>query len=429
VPTSAPAMVEGEDGGFGSESSLLAGVPLSAPGGQTDPQMGQTSSLPTLELMPNQATHQYEAKLPLSDSGVPGGLPPDAAAVGERVTSSAARRPSTPRPRATSSNLTLSAQQMEKLTGLERPEPAPETMGQFGSPLPPSLSPHQETGSYGAPSPPIGSDIEEYFPVAETAMYRPSLLEIWTETDPTFLPRTAAASVNSSRAGTATGGSQLGPAEFAGVEERPASLTYSFADISGQQRVDRPGMVDIIQPGLAPNFANNQFGLQPVVSVVPVVSGLSTVPAMTVPAYQPGAATLEATVRRLPATAATPAPAVSAAPASASQYAAAPTPVPTAPASATAAPAPAFAAAQYASQYAAVHTMTETLTAQSLLLLGRHTTTPQLSPHSSVEQWLQCTERMAASPLPANSIPSSVYAGPHITLPVGAEAATLAPRQ
>ena len=39
VPTSAPAMVEGEEGGFGSESSLLAGVPLSAPGGQTDPQI------------------------------------------------------------------------------------------------------------------------------------------------------------------------------------------------------------------------------------------------------------------------------------------------------------------------------------------------------------------------------------------------------
>ena len=44
------------------------------------------------QLVVGQTTNQYEAKLPLSDSGVPGGLPPDAAAVGERVTSSAARR-------------------------------------------------------------------------------------------------------------------------------------------------------------------------------------------------------------------------------------------------------------------------------------------------------------------------------------------------
>jgi len=47
-------------------------------------------------------SHQYQANLPLSDSGVPGGPPPDAAAgVGERLTSSAARRPSTPSTRAT----------------------------------------------------------------------------------------------------------------------------------------------------------------------------------------------------------------------------------------------------------------------------------------------------------------------------------------
>ena len=84
--------MEGEDGGSGSDSSLLAGASLSAPGGQTDPQFGPTSFTPVTELMPNQATHQYEPKLLLSDSGVPGGPPPDAVAVGERLTSSAARR-------------------------------------------------------------------------------------------------------------------------------------------------------------------------------------------------------------------------------------------------------------------------------------------------------------------------------------------------
>ena len=40
MPPSAPATVEGDDGGCGSVNSLLAGVPLSAPGGQIDPQIG-----------------------------------------------------------------------------------------------------------------------------------------------------------------------------------------------------------------------------------------------------------------------------------------------------------------------------------------------------------------------------------------------------
>ena len=65
VPPSAPATAEGEDGGSGSENSLLAGVPLSAPGGQTDPQKGQMCFTPVSEFV----AHQQEANLPLSDSG------------------------------------------------------------------------------------------------------------------------------------------------------------------------------------------------------------------------------------------------------------------------------------------------------------------------------------------------------------------------
>jgi len=220
------------------------------------------------------------------------------------------------------------------------------------------------------------------------------------DTDLPEPPRTDTASVDPSRAGYATGVAQPGPAESVSVEKRPSMLAYLLADTSTQQGVNRPGNVDITQPGLVSTVVNPlyQSSLQPVVSVVPTVSGL------TVPASLPGTVTLETAARRLPAIAT-------------------PTPVPTALASATAASAPAFVA----SQYAAVHT-TETLTAQSLLMLGRRTTTPQSSSHSSVEKWLQCTERMPASPLLANSVPSSGYAGLHTTLPVGAEAATLAPR-
>jgi len=254
--------------------------------------------------------------------------------------------------------LALALPMWELSTSLERPESALEKMGQFGSPRSPSLSPHQNTGSYGAPSPPIGSDIEEYFPVAKTAMYKPSLLEIWADTGQASPTHTAGASVDASRAGPATGESQPGPAESAGAEERPGSLAHSCVGISSQQGMDRPTVV-----ASSPFY---QSSLQPVANAVTVVSGLT------------GAA---------------------------------------------------FAASQYAAVHAdvAVHTTSETLTAQSLLLLGRHTTTPQSSPHSSVQRWLQSNERVAASPPLVEPIPSSGYAGHQTTLPMGAEAATLAP--
>jgi len=103
APPSAP--VQGADGGVGSTSFLQAGASLSAPGGQTDPQRGQMCYPPILETTANQYETKY--KLVLFDSGVPGGPPPDAAAVGECPMPSAARRPSTPRPRATSRDPTL----------------------------------------------------------------------------------------------------------------------------------------------------------------------------------------------------------------------------------------------------------------------------------------------------------------------------------
>ena len=67
----------------------------------------------------------------------------------------------------------------------------------------------------------------------------------------------------------------------------------------------------------------------------------------------------------------------------------------------------------YASHYAAVrtdvavHTSAQTLTAQSLLLLGRHAASPQSSPHTSVREWLQTSGTAAPPPSPAESVSSS----------------------
>jgi len=67
----------------------------------------------------------------------------------------------------------------------------------------------------------------------------------------------------------------------------------------------------------------------------------------------------------------------------------------------------------YTGQYAAVctglqvHTSAETLTAQSLLLLGRCPTSPQSSSHSSVHEWLQATGTHAPPASPVQSVSSS----------------------
>ena len=49
----------------------------------------------------------------------------------------------------------------------------------------PSLSPNQGTFSYGAPSPPIGWDIE-----AEYEAARPRLVDVWADAGPMFQPPT-----------------------------------------------------------------------------------------------------------------------------------------------------------------------------------------------------------------------------------------------
>jgi len=87
------------------------------------------------------------------------------------------------------------------------------------------------------------------------------------------------------------------------------------------------------------------------------------------------------------------------------------------------APAPAYTALR---TDVAVWTLEETLAAQSQLLLGRHTASPESSLLSSIQQWLQTSEPMAP---PSTAVrPRSGYSGRQPTLPLGAEAAKSAPR-
>ena len=71
----------------------------------------------------------------------------------------------------------------------------------------------------------------------------------------------------------------------------------------------------------------------------------------------------------------------------------------------------------------AVHTSAETLTAQSLLLLGRHAASPESSPHTSVHEWLQTA---APPPSPAESVSSSSFELQQ-AFASGAEAAMVVP--
>ena len=79
VPQCAPE--QGVDGGIGSESFLQAGASLSAPGGHIDPptrvdQLGRMCFPPNLDSVTQQNKTKHNPVL--SDSGVPGGPPPDA---------------------------------------------------------------------------------------------------------------------------------------------------------------------------------------------------------------------------------------------------------------------------------------------------------------------------------------------------------------
>jgi len=83
-----------------------------------------------------------------------------------------------------SSSVTLSPPILSPAYGIEQSQSVPLRIGRAASlqraassqprsQRPPSLSPTQWTGSYGSPSPPIGSDIETDYPAARPTVYQP----------------------------------------------------------------------------------------------------------------------------------------------------------------------------------------------------------------------------------------------------------------
>jgi len=120
---------------------------------------------------------------------------------------------------------------------IEQPAPAPSNVGRIGSLHEQSLSPNQKTGSYGSPSPPIGSEID--FP---HVTFRPRLADLWAD-DQTPPSHVAA---NGTDAGSATGARQSGPVSSASAEGCQAILNNPvFVRMSDQQNLSRPTGADI----------------------------------------------------------------------------------------------------------------------------------------------------------------------------------------
>ena len=106
----------------------------------------------------------------------------------------------------------------------------------------PSLSPSQSTLSYGAPSPPIGSDIEAEYPAA-----RPSVFQLSVDMPLTY------ASVDTRRPGAAVVGPPATPV-FAGASSVAAAHPGSLdvASLRARMRSDTPmPLSDVGQRGLA----------------------------------------------------------------------------------------------------------------------------------------------------------------------------------
>ena len=179
----------GGHGSFGSVSSSFMGVTLGYPSGHPDPHSRIIASA-----VESQSTASLAATststTPTGSSDYATGLiarqPPigieTAAATNPTLDAQVVENPT--RDRRRSSSVTLSPPTLSPAPGFEQSQSVPLSRGraaslqraaasQRQSQRPPSLSPTQWTGSYGSPSPPIGSDIEAEYPAARPTVYQP----------------------------------------------------------------------------------------------------------------------------------------------------------------------------------------------------------------------------------------------------------------
>jgi len=169
----------GGRGVSGSANSPLVGVStLGYPSGLADPLDSAMASVTDAQIT-------ADSTLTTSTTGtkqVTSRQPPTAT----EVTAAASRSPTvassvvdTPaRGRRRSSSVTLSPPILSPAYDIEQLQSVPLRIGraassQRRSQRPPSLSPTQWTGSYGSPSPPIGSAIETDYPAARPSVYQP----------------------------------------------------------------------------------------------------------------------------------------------------------------------------------------------------------------------------------------------------------------
>jgi len=176
----------GGRGKSGSADFLQVGVAtLGYPSGLADPLNITTASAVEGQIIADSAT--ATSTIGSNNNGVTSRQPPTAA----EVTAAAFPNPTlaaqvidTPTlGRRRSSSVTLSPPTLSPAPDLKQSQSVLHRIGraaslqraassQRRSQQPPSLSPTQWTGSYGIPSPPIGSDIEVDYPAARLAVYQ-----------------------------------------------------------------------------------------------------------------------------------------------------------------------------------------------------------------------------------------------------------------
>ena len=343
----------------GSANSLLVGVStLGYPSGPADPLDSAIASATDVQIA-------ADSTLTSSTTGsrqVTSRQPPTAT----EVTAAASRSPTvassvvdTPaRGRRRSSSVTLSPPILSPAYDTEQLQSVPLRIGraassQRRSQRPPSLSPTQWTGSYGSPSPPIGSAIETDYPAARPSVYQP-----WS-TGVDKAPLQVGADIRQS-------GSTIDPrvhipemstfvslaAEVQPDSQHVVSTPILSSDIGlrGDAGHSLSEGVDVARP--PPTHAIPTPTQTPTSMSAGLMSAAHAVYPSSVGAHVPRPTLADdESVRRQSA---------------------------------------------YTGQYAAVctglqvQTSAETLTAQSLLLLGRCPTSPHSS-HSSVHDWLQAT--------------------------------------